>query len=250
MLVLEKKKHGTVFRTIWYAEKALKKPGINRYRYAKFHTDMPYQEADTLVSNLEEDEAELISHFTKNCRYEIRRAPKEGVACECRVGKQLTEEDIQKFGQFFEEFWKSKGIKARSKEQYIKEIREYAAQDAFAISTAKLGDKILVYHTYIVGDDFVRLYQSASQFREDESVPYQLIGMANRFLHKEDMLFFQEQGKKVYDWGGAGKGEDVASITRFKEAFGGAPLKVYEWEEVIGFKAKAVKGLIKLLEKF
>lgn len=250
MLVLEKKRHGTVFRAIWYADKRLALPGINRYRYAKFHTDIPYQEADTLVSDLTEEEEALISHFTKNCRYEIRRAPKEGIVCECRVGKELTREAIEKFGQFFEEFWKSKGMKAQSKEHYIKEITEYAARDAFAISTAKLGDKILVYHTYIVGDDFVRLYQSASQFREDASVPYQLIGMANRFLHKEDMLFFKAQGKQVYDWGGAGKGEDVASITRFKEAFGGEPLAVYEWEEVIGIKARIVKGLIKLLEKF
>ena len=113
-----------------------------------------------------------------------------------------------------------------------------------------MGEKILVYHTYIVGEDFVRLFQSASQFRTEEEIPRQLVGMANRLLHKEDMFAFKRVGKKIYDWGGAGTREEVASITKFKESFGGIPKELYEWEESIGIKERIVKGIINVLQKF
>lgn len=250
MLIIEKKKHMVTFRTIWCAKEPVKRAGINRYRYACFHGTGEYEVKNTLVSYLTEDEESIVSHISKNGRYEIRRAAKENVVCECKIGKELTANEIRQFADFFQKFWESKGRAGVKTDDYIREIEEYAKQEAIAIATARLGEKILVYHTYIVGDDFVRLYQSASQFRLEEEIPHQLIGMANRLLHKEDMLFFKRQGKKIYDWGGAGKGEEVASITKFKESFGGQPMQVYDFEEVVGWKAKIVKKVIRLLEKF
>lgn len=249
MFILEKKKHGTAFRTIWYAEEPLKQPGINRYRYAEFHPEGHFQTANTFVSDLTEPDEDIVQRISKNGRYEIRRAVKEGVTCEYKVGKEITRKDIEEFVDFFCEFWKSKGIKAQSRKSYIEEIEEYTVREAFAISVAKMGEKTLIYHTYIVGGDFARLYQSASQFRVDESIPPVIVAMANRLLHKEDMLFFKRMGKKFYDWGGAGQGSDVASVTHFKKSFGGTPKEVYDFEEVIGFPAKLVKAVIRLLEK-
>ena len=73
--------------------------------------------------------------------------------------------------------------------------------------------------------------------------------MANRYLHKEDMMKFQSMGITKYDWGGAGTGEDVANITEFKESFGGERITLYHGEEVHGMKEKIYYRLIKLLEK-
>ncbi|NLL79394.1 MAG: peptidoglycan bridge formation glycyltransferase FemA/FemB family protein [Clostridiales bacterium] len=250
MFILEKKKHGTAFRTIWYAKQPLKKAGINRYRYAEFHPQKDYQVMNTFVSDLTEADEDIVQRISKNGRYEIRRAVKEGVTCEYKVGSEITNQDIEEFAQFFSDFWKSKGIENHNKEGYIEEIKEYVSKEAFAISVAKMGDKILIYHTYIVGEEFARLYQSASQFRVDESIPPVIVAMANRLLHKEDMLFFKRLGKTFYDWGGAGQGADVASVTHFKKSFGGTPKEIYDFEEVIGIKAKVVKAVIKLLERY
>lgn len=249
MLAIKSKKHGVDFVTVWYARELMKEPGIYRYRYALEPLAEPYSQCRTLVSDLTLPVEELAGRFTKNCRYEIRRAPKEGVECECLVGRDIPETCIEQFGQFFEDFWKSKGIASGGREKYTAEIREYAREDAFAVSMARLGEKILVYHTYIVGDDFVRLYQSASHFRLEEDIPSKLVGMANRYLHREDMLFFKGQGKKIYDWGGAGAGEGVESITKFKEAFGGEEAVRYEFEYVSGFKEQCVKKAIRAVER-
>lgn len=249
MKIVEKKKHGVTYAKVWYAEELCKKSGIIQYRSAKKPFGKNNKEFQTLVSSLELSEEEIVGKYTKNCRYEVRRAPREGILCECKVGAELTGQDISNFAEFFEEFWKSKGIPSESKEKYEAEIIEYASQDGFAIATAKKDGKVLVYHTYIVGEDFVRLYQSASHFRLEEDVPYAIIGMANRYLHKEDMLFFQKKGVRFYDWGGAGTGEDVASITKFKESFGGTPETFYDFEEVVGMKARILKTIITLIQK-
>lgn len=250
MLVLERKKHGVVFRTIWYAEDKLEKPGINRYRYAKFQGEKSSQKMRTLISDLTESEEDLLSHMSRSGKYKIRRAAKEGVVCDVISGEQLTSEQINEFAHFLCEFWKSKGMGKHNAEHYVKEIEPYLKKGAFTLSMARLGEKVLVYHTYIVGDDFARLFHSASHYRNDETVPYQLVGRANCLLHKEDMFAFKNQGKKNYDWGGAGEGEDVAGITRFKESFGGKLAEFYDFETIIGFRARIIKGLICILERF
>ena len=119
-------------------------------------------------------------------------------------------------------------------------------EGVFAITCAKQDGEVLVYHTYIVGDTFVRSYQSASQFRR-EGVSARIVGIANRYLHKSDMMYFKEMGKTVYDWGGAGLREEVKSITEFKESFGGDELYYYDCEDAVGLKAEAVKGIINLI---
>ncbi len=61
------------------------------------------------------------------------------------------------------------------------------------------------------------------------------------------MLYFKKLGKRQYDWGGAGKAEDVENITKFKESFGGTPAVFYNGEEVRGAMPKlyhAVTGVI------
>lgn len=252
MLIVSKKSKAIPIIDCWYAEHALAMDGVIRYQEAERPIGAVPQKFETLLSDLREDEETILSHYSKNCRYEVRRAPKEGVVCVAKCGKEITEQDILAFTDFFEQFWASKGISYNEKEKCRAMMRQYAAAGAMALTTASIGDKLLVYHTYILDKRRVRLYQSASQFRTDESITTNIIGFANRYLHYQDMLFFKNKGKEQYDWGGAGRTEDVESITKFKESFGGKPAIFYNGEEVRGAASKlyhAVTGVVGRLTK-
>ncbi len=247
MLILSKKHHGINIIDCWYAEHALKQSGVIRYQEALRPIGDNQAEFQTLLSDLTEDAEMILSHFTKNCRYEVRRAPREQVECEYLLGTQITEEDIAEFVDFFEAFWESKGVHYTEKEKCRALMKQYAQAGAFAITKATVKGKTLVYHTYIVEEERTRLYQSASQFRVDETISSNVVGYANRYLHYQDMLWFKGLGKKQYDWGGAGTGEDVESITRFKESFGGEPVTYYNAEETKGILPGVYKGLTGLI---
>ncbi|MCM1103088.1 MAG: peptidoglycan bridge formation glycyltransferase FemA/FemB family protein [Clostridium sp.] len=242
MLIVSKKNKGIPIIDCWYAEHALAMDGVIRYQEAEKPIGAMPQKFETLLSDLKEDEETILSHYSKNCRYEVRRAPKEGVVCAAKCGKELTEQDIAAFTDFFEQFWASKGISYNEKEKCRAMMRQYVSAGAMAVTTASLGGKLLVYHTYILEEKRVRLYQSASQFRTDESITTNIVGFANRYLHYQDMLFFKKMGKEQYDWGGAGRTEDVESITKFKESFGGKTAVFYNGEEVRGAAPKLYRA--------
>lgn len=247
LVVNRRKKHGVDFREIWYAEEKSDLDGILLYRGAKKPVGKVLRKVRTLITDLTQSEEEIVAKCQKDCRYQIRRAQREGIETVFKAEGEISPKDIADFCSFFLEFWKSKGIEEETYEKYKEEIETYTKEGVFAITSAKKEEEILVYHTYIVGDDFVRSYQSASQFRQGEKEKARLVGIANRYLHKADMMYFKEMGKTVYDWGGAGEREEVRSITEFKESFGGTPLYYYDCEDVVGAKAKAVKGAINLI---
>lgn len=249
MLVLQKQLHGISFRTIWYATEPVKKSGVLQYREALFCPNPSAIKFETLISDLTETEEEIVAKFSKNCRYEVRRAAKENIETEMKTGASLTEQDLEEFCSFFVEFWASKGVEYNEADKLKQELTEYAAQDALAIASASVNGKKILYHTYVTDDTRARLYHSASLYRQDEEVPQSLVGMANRYLHKEDMLYFKAAGKASYDWGGAGTTEEVINITRFKQSFGGTPVTYYDATEVLGWKAKLVNMLSALKHK-
>ena len=248
MLVINRrKKHGAYFREVWYAQEKCPLEGIILYRGAKKPIGKVLRKVRTLITDLTQSEEEIVAKCQKDCRYQIRRALRENIQTQFKCGKDITQQDIEAFCSFFMDFWKSKGMQEGTYEKYKEEIEMYAAAGVFAITCAKQGDEVLVYHTYIVGDDFVRSYQSASVFRDGDKTFQRLVGIANRYLHKEDMMYFKQMGKTIYDWGGAGLRDEVKHITEFKESFGGEELYYYDCEDAVGLRAEAVKGLINLI---
>lgn len=246
LVVNRKKKHGVDFREVWYAEEKCGLDGIILYRGAKKPIGKVLRKVRTLITDLTLSEEEIVAKCQKDCRYQIRRAARENITAEFKTGNEITDQDITQFCDFFMEFWKTKGITDEKYEKYKEEIETYTREGVFAITCAKGDGQVLVYHTYIVGDTFVRSYQSASQFRS-EKANARIVGIANRYLHKADMMYFKEMGKTVYDWGGAGLREEVRNITEFKESFGGDELYYYDCEDTVGLKAEAVKGIINLI---
>lgn len=252
MLIVSKKNKGIPIIDCWYAEHAIVMNGVIRYQEAEKPIGARAERFETLLSDLREDEAAILSHYSGNCKYKVHRAPREGVVCTAKYGKEITEQDIVVFTDFLEQFWASKGVSFHEKEKCRAMMRQYTSVGAFALTAASVGDKLLVYHTYVVSEKRARLYHSASQFRTDESITTNIVGFANRYLHYQDMLFFKKMGKEQYDWGGAGRTEDVESITRFKESFGGVPAVFYNGEEARGAAPKlyhAAAGLVCRLTK-
>ncbi len=247
MLVINRqKKHGVNFREVWMAKESAGLDGIILYRGASQVVGKELRKVRTLISDLTKSEEELMALCQKDCKYQIRRAGREEISARFLVGDQIDEKEIKEFLDFFMEFWTTKGGAQETYEKYREEIETYVREGVFAITKAVKNDRVLVYHTYIVGEDFVRSYQSASLFRQEKEEARQ-VSYANRYLHMQDMLYFKDAGKTTYDWGGAGLSEEVKRITEFKESFGGSELYYYDCEELVGLKAQAVKGAINLI---
>lgn len=249
MLVVSEKHHGINLIDCWYAQEELKMDGIIRYKEALVPLGEQQEIFETLISNLTQEEETLLALCNKNCRYAIRRSPRDGVVCKMKDASEITDDDLEAFFTFFEGFWQGKGIVYTDKDRHLAEAKKYRDAGKYAMTMAELDGKVIIYHTYIVGDEFTRFLQSASQYRTDESLNAQVVSNANRYLQFEDMLYFKRQGKKVYDWGGAGTKEEVASITEFKRFFGGTPINYYNGEEVRGAAAKLYRAASQLAGK-
>lgn len=253
MLVLHRKKHGIHFYTVWFAAKPLNKPGIvTYYEFIGEKPNLPYTNFETLITDLSETEEEIKQHFSKSCKYKVNRAAREDVSCCILDSDNISDEVIADFCEFFSSFWESKGYSLSDKENLKQELQKYRKQKALTIGYAIVNGEKAVYHTYIGDDVTVRLLHSASLYRlqkDEEGNTKNLIGMANRLLHFEEIKHFKEMGKTRYDWGGAGRAEDVIHITEFKESFGGTPAEYCNFEQIKGLMAKLFKLAVKVLRK-
>lgn len=253
MLVLQRKKHGIHFYTVWFATEPFRKPGVVAYyEYMGEKPKAAYMKFETLITDLTESEEEIKQHFSKSCKYKVNRAAREDVSCQILDSEMISDEEIADFCEFFSAFWESKGSSLPDKEKLMQELKEYREKKALTIGYAVVNGEKAVYHTHIGDDDTVRLLHSASLYRlqkDEEGNTKNLIGMANRLLHFEEMKHFKEMGKMRYDWGGAGRTEDVVHITEFKESFGGTPAEYCNFEQVNGLMAKFFKLAVKVLRK-
>jgi len=253
MLVLHRKKHGIHFYTVWFAKEPFRKNGITAYyEYMGEKPKMQYTEFETLVTDLTETEEGIKQHFSKSCKYKVNRAAREDVSCKILDSEDVSDQEITDFCEFFSAFWESKGTSISDKERLIQDLKAYRSENALTMAYMLVNGEKAVYHTHVGDDTTVRLLHSASLYRlqkDEEGNTKNLIGMANRLLHFEEMKHFKAQGKLRYDWGGAGHTEDVIHITEFKESFGGTPACYYNFEKVKGPAARLFKLAVKLLRK-
>lgn len=246
MIKISKQVHGIPMITVWYADKKIDDKGLICYKESICKIGDAV-EFITLFNDLTEDADAIKGHFTSNCRNQVGRAYREGSVHSIVGSDEIKDCDIEEFITFFEEFWKSKDSCLSNPESLKDDLKNYRDKGALTISKGIVNGETCVYHTYLCDDTNARLFHSASLFRliegEDNGAIRQMIGRANRMLHYEDMLYFKNKGLKVYDWGGAGKEEEVASITKFKESFGGKEVILYESNTCEGFKAGIVSTL-------
>ena len=166
----------------------------------------------TLELNLENETEVIYSKFSKQIRQQIKIAEKEGTTCYFHT-------DIQQFVEFFNEFAQKKETWLTS-EQRIRNMGENVKL-SFAINNGV----ILAAHSYILDRQIgiVRHLHSATK-RLDENYDRNLIGRANKLLTVTDIIYFKENGFKIFDFGGFAKDtedESLKGINNYKLLFGG-----------------------------
>ncbi|GGA72925.1 hypothetical protein [Ornithinibacillus halotolerans] len=173
----------------------------------------------TLVIDVHRPEDEIYKEIHKNTRYKINRASKRDPILYFELTSP-TDEEINAFLQFFNEFAAHKNI-PKGNLQRLTGLRD---QNALMISyMTDENFNPLCYHAYVLTDTYGSLLHSASA-RFQNSQERNMIGRANRYLHWLDIKSFRRLGLKWFDFGGYfvdAKEEGEQHINRFKEEFGG-----------------------------
>lgn len=186
---------------------------------AKSHSKLQY----TLINNLLLTEEELLGKVKKNCKYEIRRAEKEGVITCVYLDKHKIDTSgvIGKFKKVYNEMFRAKNL-----EYYFNEDLFLAGIEAkqLIVTTNALNNNLdcVVYHAYLVdGDSAVLMYSASPLWEDGDKEKANAIGRLNKHLHWKDMLWFKENGYSRYEWGGISNPNEPNGIDRFKSEFGG-----------------------------
>lgn len=178
----------------------------------------------TLIIDLDQPENDIFANIHKNARYKINRASKRDPIY-YHERKQPTDDEINDFIQFFDQFAKHKKLPKGNTER-LQRLRD---QEALIISymTDEEGN-VLCYHAYVNTGNYCSLLFSASA-RFENSTIRNMIGRANRYLHWQDIKSFRNMGHKWFDFGGLfveTLGDEEEHINRFKREFGGKEVDV------------------------
>ncbi|HEY4760907.1 MAG TPA: hypothetical protein VIH42_10045 [Thermoguttaceae bacterium] len=236
---------------LWFDEEPSgEKVDIRRYNQRSQPIPNAYcSEKWTIQVDLTQDAEQLFSGFKKETRYEARRAlEKDAIVCEICDGRDPSL--VGTFYDFFDRFYRGKGlptIDRASNDLYVE------AGMFFLSRVRSPQGEDLVWHSYLLCGNCVRLLHSASLFRESgESGFRSLVGRANRFHHWQDMLYFKQQGRRCYDFGGwyAGNTDQMKlGINKFKEEFGGQIVRQYNCVQGVSIKGKVALAIKRLVSR-
>jgi hypothetical protein len=174
----------------------------------------------TMLLDLSRDPSLLLGQMERDTRYEIRRAETKDKLTH-RVWTDASASCLSRFRSFYDT-WAAQHM---SKVSHLR-LLTFAKIGALALSevTDESGTS-LVWHVYCQVEDRVRLLHSVSSLRgTSEGARRSMLGRANRFHHWRDVLTFQAQGVRHYDFGGWYDGQSDSkglSLNQFKEGFGG-----------------------------
>ncbi len=184
--------------------------------------------ADTLISDLTQDEDTLLSLMNKNYRNEIRRAEREGAevyfykACDILEDNTILDEFVEVYMRFCEAM---DNVKLK-RDLDLKKVWNYISNDCLLLTKGVQSDAV-VFHLYVMDSENVVLCYSASDFRDAKDRA--LAGRLNKMLHWQDMIYLKSLGCKTYDWGNVSTSviEKYNGIDVFKAGFGGEPRRVW-----------------------
>ncbi len=171
---------------------------------------------------------EISSPISKNTRYKIQRAEREGFTP--RLVMNPTTEEGSLYAHYYDTFAKHKGLPPCNRAK----LQALSTSSALLLSSISDQDgNLLSAHAYVKDDSVgrVRLLYSASHYRAmNDSAERNRIGRANRFLHWYEILTLKNLGFKLYDLGGIpldSADQEKNAIARFKLEFGGKLLVEY-----------------------
>lgn len=252
MISIVRSKYHVRIEEVWLSMRKDNDKNVDIIQYIQ--TPKPFGKVDdffrTLVNDLSESEDELMHRFHKKTRYEINRARREGILTSMVLSTQITNRLIEDVTTFYQVFVEEKKLDIYWKpEELITYLMTFRDNGNLAISKASIDEHILVYHVYIHDDSIASLFMSISHYRRDPASSKNMVGMANRLLHFDDMLTFKSMGLMSYDWGGVSDDEDIQNIARFKREFGGMEKESYYITEAITAKGHLALFAMRILQR-
>lgn len=173
----------------------------------------------TLLTDLKENGEDIFKKFSKTVRYEINKASRDNISNKVFIDDEIDDKLLNSFNEMYNEMYNEKGM--ANHWLPINELKGYAKQKVCMVSVAYYNNEPLVYHSYIFDKDNCRFLHSCSSFRSQDKNYKSIIGMANKYLMWNDMLWFKNKGVCSFDWGGVSSFDNPNGIDKFKFAFGG-----------------------------
>lgn len=227
---IEKKSFYTLER-IWYSENEKSPADIIRYTRTKNPMTGLFVHCtseETVISDLNQSNEEILSHSTKTVKYEVNKCRKEDISISFYTSEELKNNKIiiNEFESAYLDFAKEINNKDIEKAYQRSKINNYIECNCIMLSKA-VKDDVSVYHVYSCGGGECCLNYSVSNFRIDPT-KRNLAGRMNRYLHIEDMDWFRNHGISLYDWGNISSSSNPNGIDKFKMSFGGQVVTVYQ----------------------
>ena len=217
--MLEINKSIGMFKTkeIWFAEYPFDIEGYDCVTFCACPNKLSMQgfaftEFSTLVIDLGQSLDSIWTNMHKDsCRYQIRRAIREGV-------KVRTNRDYDIFLQIHRSFVSKKGIRATP-------VSSGFMQRYGVLFVAEYDGEILGGQFHLKDEQHMR-YQIGGSLRLDSDPrKAKIIGLSNRLLMWEAIKYAKDHGVREFDFGGIWTGAKIettlVSTNLFKESFGG-----------------------------
>jgi hypothetical protein len=236
---------------IWFDNEANNTRGLDWILYHQRSQPVPGARTTpfhTYIIDLKQRREQLLANLNKDAAYKIRRArERDHILCECCDPSD--EEMIDQFEQMYNTFARLKGLAPLDRAR----MDGMAAAGVLDISVAKDPDgTALVYHANYRDSFRAQALELPSLYRSlADSAARNLIGRANRLLTWSDIVRFQEQGLKCFDFGGWYQGADpsMLKINEFKKGFGGQIVREYQCEQILTMKGWVVLCTARLLKR-
>ncbi|MBU6398929.1 MAG: hypothetical protein KGS61_01295 [Verrucomicrobia bacterium] len=203
----------------------------------------------TFLIDLRPSPEQLLAQMNKDTAYKIRRArDRDGVVAEgCDPNDPRV---LDTFEAMYHRFAEARGLLPLERAK----LDNFAATGTLDVSLARNGNgEPVVYHANYRDNHRASGLFSVSLYRDvADSASRNAIGRANRYLIWSDMLRYQQQGLRAFDFGGWYPGttdQALLKINEFKRGFGGQVVCEYDCECILSLKGRVVLTAARLLSR-
>lgn len=225
ILSIRRKRWNVAIQHIYLAEKPTNVRKSKKL-VSHIHSLVPSRKlskSETVHIRLTQDEAELFTAISKKNQLMLRRAQRESY--QVFMYEAPTEENLQAFQKFYNDFAKEKKIEQINK-FHMETIKLLNHKRALLLSEVRSDcGETLCYRLDIVNNKKAMSYYVATcQPTTVSEHLKQPMRFANHFLLWHNLLYLKRLGYDLYDMGGLA---DVEAIRKFKLSFGGKVVDVY-----------------------
>jgi hypothetical protein len=193
---------------VWFDDEATENAEIDWILYRQRSAPVQRAKSRTFYNrliDLSKSEKQLAAELSEETAYKIRRArDRDGIVCEWHDARDPAV--IERFEEMHRLFAMKKGLPGLNRPR----IESMAAAGALELSSAKDAEgNTLVYHAYYRDCRRTSQLESPSLYRTfSNSATRNFCGRANRYLTWNNILRYQAQGLKGFDFGGWYLGSD------------------------------------------